>query len=249
MTDQMVLQTQQWLNKTYGSDSRFNRVAEDGQTGWATIYGLTRALQIELGIQSTADNFGPSTRKLFEQRYPEGIKQQKDGDQSTSNVYSIIQGALWCKGYSAGSATITQHFYSGTGSAIKELKTDMGIGGDSTVDVDIMAALLSMKQFVLLDSYGGTPAIRMAQQFINRAYRPYTGIIPTDGLYGREMNTALIQVLQCLEGFTVSEATGNFGIGTHHQGRHEVLPDLPGVFHEAGAFHAGEWCCPCQGST
>lgn len=214
MTDKMVLRTQQWLNQTYGGDSRFNKVAEDGQTGWSTIYGLTRALQIELGIQNTADNFGPSTQRLFVQRYPNGVQEQKSGDTATSNVYSIIQGALWCKGYSAGSDEITQHFYGGTGKAIKNLKTDMGIGGDSSVDVDIMGALLSMKQFVLLESYGGLNAIRQAQQQINGNYRDYTGIIPTDGLYGREMNTALIQVLQAIEGFTPSEATGNFGSGT-----------------------------------
>ena len=192
MTDKMVLRTQQWLNQTYGGDSRFNKVAEDGQTGWSTIYGLTRALQIELGIQNTADNFGPSTQRLFVQRYPNGVQEQKSGDTATSNVYSIIQGALWCKGYSAGSDEITQHFYGGTGKAIKNLQTDMGIGGDSSVDVGIMGALLSMKQFVLLESYGGLNAIRQAQQQINNKYRDYTGIIPTDGLYGREMNTALI---------------------------------------------------------
>lgn len=62
MTDQMVLQTQQWLNKTYGNDPRFKKINPDGRTGWPTIYALTRALQIELGIQSTADNFGPSTQ-------------------------------------------------------------------------------------------------------------------------------------------------------------------------------------------
>ena len=213
MVDQMVLQTQQWLNKTYGNDSRFNAVSENGQTGWETIYGLTRALQIELGIQTTADNFGPSTRSLFAKRYPNGVQQQKDGDGAKSNVYSIIQGALWCKGYSTG-GNISQHFYSGTGSAIKKLKTDMGIGGDSSVDVEIMGALLSMQQFVLLADYGGSVAVRNAQQQINRQYRSYTGIIPTDGLYGREMNTALIQVLQALEGFTPDEATGNFGDGT-----------------------------------
>lgn len=72
MVDQMVLQTQQWLNKTYGNDSRFKKVNPDGRTGWPTIYALTRALQIELGIQSTADNFGPSTQRLFKQRYPNG---------------------------------------------------------------------------------------------------------------------------------------------------------------------------------
>lgn len=213
MTDQMVLQTQQWLNKTYGNDPRFKKINPDGRTGWPTIYALTRALQIELGIQSTADNFGPSTQRLFKQRYPNGVRQQAAADKSTSNVYSIIQGALWCKGYSTG-GNISQHFYDGTGSAIRKLKTDMGIEGDSSVDVEIMGALLSMKQFVLLASYGGIDSVRRAQQFINKAYRPYTGIIPTDGLYGREMNTALIQVLQSLEGFSPSEATGNFGNGT-----------------------------------
>ena len=90
MTDKMVLRTQQWLNQTYGGDSRFNKVAEDGQTGWSTIYGLTRALQIELGIQNTADNFGPSTQRLFVQRYPNGVQEQKSGDTATSNVYSCL---------------------------------------------------------------------------------------------------------------------------------------------------------------
>ena len=63
--DPYVFYTQQWLNDTYGNDSRFNTVTENGKTGWATIYALTRALQIELGIQSTADNFGPSTVSKF----------------------------------------------------------------------------------------------------------------------------------------------------------------------------------------
>lgn len=115
--------------------------------------------------------------------------------------------------YSSGSH-ITQHFYDGTGRGIKALKNDMGIGGDSTVTLDIMKALLSMQQFVLLTAYGGKSSIRNIQQEINRDYKEYTGIIPTDGLYGREMNKAMIQVLQSLEGYTPSGATGNFGSGT-----------------------------------
>lgn len=77
-----------------------------------------------------------------------------------------------------------------------------------------MMALLSMKQFKLLSAYGGKISIRTAQQAVNRQYKAYTGIVPTDGLYGREMNTALIQVLQAIEGFSPAEATGNFGNGT-----------------------------------
>lgn len=211
--DQMVLQTQQWLNKTYGDKPGFGSVITDGNTGWDTINGLIRALQIELGITATANNFGADTTRKFNERYPHGVKQQDDSDESKSNVYSIIQGALWCKGYST-SNNITQHFYSGTGRAVKELKNDMGIGGDSTVTIDVMKALLSMQQFVLLNRYGGTGVVRIIQQTVNRTYKDYTGIIPCDGLYGREMNTALIQILQSLEGYSPDDATGNFGHGT-----------------------------------
>lgn len=209
----MVLETQKWLNTTYGDDSRFERVMENGNTGWPTIYGLTRALQIELGIAATADNFGTGTETRFLQRWPNGIKEQEASDTATSNVYSIIQGALWCKGYSTGSH-ITQNFYGGTGTAIRNLKLDMGFGDGSTVDVEIMKALLSMKQFVLLSNYGGRQGVRAVQQQINAQYRHYTGVIPTDGVYGREMNKALIQVLQAIEGFSPNEATGTFGTGT-----------------------------------
>lgn len=211
--DKMVLETQKWLNETYGKDSRFKKVDENGKTGWPTIYALIRALQIELGISNTVDNFGPGTQSLFLKRWPSGIFEQNKSDKTTSNVYSIIQGSLWCKGYSVGSG-ISQNFYSGTGNAIKKLKADMGIEGNSTVTLDIMKSLLSMQQYVLLKHYGGTTDVRNIQQKINREYKNYTGIIPCDGLYGREMNKALIQILQSLEGYSPNDATGHFGNGT-----------------------------------
>lgn len=220
--DEMVLATQKWLNKTYGNDSRYDRVAEDGATGWETIYGLTRAFQIELGISDTADAFGPTTKRLMNEQYPGGIKEQANGAQAKDKVYAIVQGALWCKGYSTGSAEITEHFYSGTGLGVKMLKSDMGISSiSSTVTVDIMEALLSMKQYVLVS--GGTAAIRSIQRALNGTYQSYVGLIPCDGLYGREMNDALIKVLQAVEGYTPDEATGNFGAGT--KSRCPQLPD------------------------
>ncbi|WP_282925712.1 glycoside hydrolase domain-containing protein [Helcococcus kunzii] len=211
--DPMVLKTQEWLNDNYGNDVRFTKVDLTGKTGWPTIHGLILAFQIELGIQLTAPNFGNSTITMFNGTFPEGIKQQNEKDTKKSNIYTIIQGALWCKGYSTNSP-LSQNFYEGTGQAIRQLKSDMGLGGDSTVTIDIMEALLSMKQYVLLRSYGGTIAIREIQQKLNREYPQYIGIIPTDGLYGREMNTALIKVLQAELGFSPDEATGNFGDGT-----------------------------------
>ncbi|MCT1795444.1 glycoside hydrolase domain-containing protein [Helcococcus kunzii] len=211
--DPMVSETQEWLNDTYLGDSRFTKVKLSGHTGWPTIHGLILAFQIELGLQDTSPNFGDSTIAMFKKTFPEGIKQQNQNDNTKNNIYTIIQGALWCKGYSTGSP-LTQNFHKGTGQAIIQLKKDMGLGGDSTVTLEIMEALLSMKQFVLLSSYGGTNVIRTIQQNLNREYPQYIGIIPTDGLYGREMNTALIKVLQAELGFSTSEATGYFGNGT-----------------------------------
>lgn len=232
--DVMVLKTQEWLNDTYGNDSRYNRITEDGQTGWNTIYALTRAFQIELGITATADNFGPTTKAKFSAKYPNGICQQNSDDETEDNVYAIIQGALWCKGYGTGSGEITRHFYGGTGSAIKQLKYDaygltLDLSVDSTVTLNVMVALLSMNQYVLLSNMGGTQAIRTIQQNLNRKYENYVGLMPCDGLYGREMNQALIKVLQAIEGLTPSEATGTFGTTT--KARCPIFP--PGGSSEA----------------
>lgn len=99
MVDEMVLITQQWLNDTYSGKHGYNPVEESGKTGWDTIYGLTRALQIELGISEPADNFGPTTQRLFKP-----LKRQAP-DSKPSNMNFILQGALWCKGFNPGGFT------------------------------------------------------------------------------------------------------------------------------------------------
>ncbi len=216
--DTMVLKTQKYLNATYGSNPGYNTIAEDGMTGWSTIYALTRALQIELGISNTADNFGNATVAAFIQQYPNGIIQQSSSDTSKSRVYAIIQGALWCKGYSTGASGITENFYGGTGSAVKNLKTDAGFENpDSTVTLNVMRGLLSMDQYKLVNS--GSSTIRDIQQRLNRRYEHFIGIIPCDGLYGREMNRALIIALQALVG---ADTDGIFGSETI-----EYCPTLP----------------------
>lgn len=222
MSDSMVLKTQQWLNSTYGNDSRFVKVTENGNTGWSTIYALRRALQIELGIQATSTAFGPSTTAKFLERFPNGVSQQDPNDDSTDNIYAIIQGGLWCKGYSTGASRITTNFYSGTGNAIKKLKSDAGSSdsASSKVTLNVMKALLSMDQFKKVSS--GSTIIRTIQQNLNNEYESYIGLSPCDGVYGREMNKALIKVLQAIEGYSVSDATGNFGSGTKSK-----LPIVP----------------------
>lgn len=69
-------------------------------------------------------------------------------------------------------------------SLIKVLKQDIGMTGtEATIDLELMMALLSMKQFRLLAAYGGKTTIRAIQQEINRRYKAYSGIVPTVTAY------------------------------------------------------------------
>ncbi len=68
--DEMVLLTQEWLNETYKGKSGYNPIEENGKTGWETMYALTRALQLELGIIQTSDSFGPTTLRKLEELGP-----------------------------------------------------------------------------------------------------------------------------------------------------------------------------------
>ena len=92
--DEMVKRTQVYLNAMYGGNSGYEVIPENGITGWTTIYALTRALQIELGITATADSFGPTTISKFNSKFPNGIKQQNSSDTTENNIYAIIQGAF-----------------------------------------------------------------------------------------------------------------------------------------------------------
>jgi peptidoglycan hydrolase-like protein with peptidoglycan-binding domain len=212
--DEMVLNTQKWLNATYAGVSGYNEVTENGQTGWPTIYALTRALQIELGIAIPADSFGPATQAAY-------AANPLVPSSGTNNKFAILQGALWCKGYDPGHYAsengvefIDDHFDSSVASAVLSLKTDAGIvTTDATVTVNFMKALLSMDAFKLINWNGvvGDTDIRAFQQYMNATYQDYIGIMPCDGLYGRNTNKALIYALQAEEGLPISVANGNFG--------------------------------------
>lgn len=222
MSDSKVLMAQQWLNQTYGGRTGYgSNITEDGLTGWGTINAMIRALQIELGISSTANNFGPSTVSRFNTRFPNGIIEQSLEDTTEDNIYGIIQCACWCKGYAADYYGITKHFYSETGNSIKQLKQEAGCSEiSSTITLNVMKALLSMDQFKLV--IGGNSNIRIMQQKLNNKYEDYIGLIQCDGVYGRQMNNALIIALQKIEGYSKGAATGNFGDGTKSK-----LPIVP----------------------
>ena len=214
--DPMVYYTQLWLNQTYGHISDFDQVPENGRTGWPTIYGLIEALQYEMGITSLAKSFGSATSAA----YQNNILSRNDG--VTDNKYAILQGALWCKGYNPGynysydsdigTVSIDAVFDERVERAVISLKEDAGLTNpDGVVTLNVMKALMSMDAFKLLSSYGGDPLVRSMQQKLNRKYEAYIGLMPCDGVYGRNTNKAIIYALQAEEGMPVSVANGNFG--------------------------------------
>lgn len=213
--DPFVLNVQKWLNNTYRGKTGYTEIPENGKTGWTTIYALLHALQIELGITDTADNFGAGTEAAFKKYYPNGVKEQVSSDMTKKNIYGIIQGGLLCKGYAIGANTPTCNFYAGTGSAIKKLKSDAGINASSsTVTLNIMKALMSMDYFYSYDTSTKTKNIQKIQRYLNANYEDYIGLSPCDGIYGRRTNKALIYALQAEEGMPTSVANGNFGPST-----------------------------------
>lgn len=214
--DPYVLNVQKWVNENYKGKTGYTEIPENGKTGWTTIYALLHALQIELGITATADNFGPSTISKFNEQYPNGVQQQDDNDTTQKNIYGIIQGGLLCKGYPIGANRPTCNFYNGTGTAIKNLKEDAGINASSsTVTLNIMKALMSMDSFFSYDTSERTQNIQAIQRYLNANYEDYIGgLTPCNGIYERKTNKALIYAIQAEEGMPTSVANGNVGPST-----------------------------------
>lgn len=187
--DTMVLATQKWLNKTYGSVANYKQVPETGNTGWPTIYGLIRGVQHELGIalQDGSPAFGEATSAAFDAKVVHNLKKGYK-----SNFVYLIQGAFWAKGISPEEFTGTYSSY--TESAIKSLQSDAGIPTTGVLDSQLAQALFDMSAFVLVS--GGDSNVRQMQQYLNANYRQYTGVLPTDGIYQRATNTALIYGVQ-----------------------------------------------------
>ena len=92
--DQLVLASQRFVNSVYGTRTGM-LVTEDGNTGWSTMYALTRALQWELGISPVSNSFGPTTLAALTSKYPV----LNATTVPHANFCKIIQAALYCKGY------------------------------------------------------------------------------------------------------------------------------------------------------
>ncbi|QXE02278.1 glycoside hydrolase domain-containing protein [Terribacillus sp. DMT04] len=203
--DQKVWETQNWLNGTYRGRQGYQVIDVNGRTGWSTMYALTRALQIELGIGTPVDSFGPTTLRLLNNMGP-----ISKGFNENTNIVKIIQGGLYCKGYNPGGITGT--FGDNTSAAISRMKTDMGLTDpDGSMTAKVFKGLLTMDPYVLLS--GGSILIRSIQQWMNRKYinRENFYFMPCDGFYSRNVQKSLVYAIQYEQGLSDSIANGNFG--------------------------------------
>ncbi|OYN91496.1 hypothetical protein CGZ92_00140 [Parenemella sanctibonifatiensis] len=170
---------------------------------------LIRALQHELGIAALSDTFGPSTAAAVDAIGPIGPATPHP---AISRIYNLLIGGLYAKGYNGGNGTLPGVWTAQTTSGVKAIQRDIGLPQTSSVSSKLFKAILNMDAYVLVGS--GTPAIREAQQWLNRTYltRPWFSIIPSDGSYSRGVQKALVYAIQ--DELAVPGANGNYGPGT-----------------------------------
>lgn len=209
MADQWVMNSQHWLNQTFAGVSGYNPVQETGNTGWNTMYALTRALQHELGITALSDNFGATTLSRLTSQFPAISATTQN---SNPRVAGIIQCALWCKGYSGGGTFGT---WDGVvSSSVSTVNSDMGLGTASSLSPKAVKSLLTMDAYVVVN--GGSPDVRTVQQWMNGTYRSRQDfyVMPCDGHYSRDVQRGLLYAIQYELGMADGTANGNFGPGT-----------------------------------
>lgn len=207
--DSQVLAAQTWLNETYGSAAGWVPLSEDGVSGWATIYGLRRALQVELGVSPISSAFGQATTSAFVSRVG-----RIDAGTTNDRLLRILSASLWCKGYAGlyGGEAVT---FDNMSTSVAYVRSDLGLGSsDPHVDVKLMASLLSMDAYVRVRN--GRDDVREVQQWMNATYshRRDFALVPCDGISSRQVQTALLFALQYEMGMADGTANGNFGPGT-----------------------------------
>lgn len=204
--DSRVLQTQKWLNTTYGQIDGFPTVVEDGITGHSTFKALIYALQLEIGIGNPDGVFGNDTLSkcptLKESLIPDS--------EIPKNIIYILQGSLWCKGISPGG--FTGIFGPLTANAIYNFQVSAGITADKIVYPYVLQGIMNTDSY----SFKGTDNVydtyrHEIQMGLNKNYGAKIGLIAPNGVWERKSHKNLIKAIQIEWGATVD---GSFGNGT-----------------------------------
>src|SRR5690625_1580854 len=204
--DPLIIAVEEWLNDNYSYHPDFGYLKPQGRPGNTVVGRLIMALQIELGIENPVTSFGPATEKAFQ-----NLSRDKFIEGERYNLVYILQGAFWAKGYNPG--TFDGKFTIATENAIIRFQSDVGFDRPTgIVDAKLMKALLNTDGFRL--AFTGRQTIRKIQQILNTEYsKGFFDYIPTNGIYERQTNKALIYALQVEIGIG-HIANGNYGPST-----------------------------------
>ena len=204
--DERVLQTQEWLNKTYGKVTDFPAVDEDGITGRSTFKALIYALQIEIGISNPDGVFGNDTLN----KCPTLRESSTPNSDSPRNIIYILQGSLWCKGISPGG--FTGVFGPKTANAIYNFQTAAGITADKVVYPYVLQGIMNTDAYTFHSTEDVYDTYRHEIQIgLNKYYGSRIGLIAPTGIWERTSHKNLIKAIQIEWGTTVD---GVFGNGT-----------------------------------
>lgn len=212
--DDWVRKVQQWLNDTFPEYFKYDETGEesgsfpvkvDGLAGNTTVKALIRAIQICGDLLPPDGVWGNNTAKVYKNVYA------GSGEKDVRLNY-ILQGAFYCKGYDPKG--FDGIYGSGVTSAIRDFQTDLGITVTGIMTPEIFKSLLSTDPTIYNPFKNGK--IRSFQQFLNKHYfnlfGKKLGYIPTDGVYERKTNKALIYAVQSAMGTTPD---GSIGTNTY----------------------------------
>lgn len=223
MADEMVRVAQSFVNTTYNNGATLgtSKLKEDGLTGWATMYALTRALQYEMGISSLSDSFGPTTLSTIGTKYGKF-------DETTipsANFCRVLQSVLYCKGYDG--SEIDGTYNARVQAAVVKLNQNMGLGvtyPGSSLWPKVVKGLFNMDSYVTVS--GGSDAIHSIQQWLNGRYIPRKDfyVIPCDGYHSRDVAKSMLFAIQYELGMADGTANGVFGPGTQSGLKSHTVP-------------------------
>lgn len=210
--DIYIYDAQKWVNATYKDAPGYLSCPEFGKTGWSTVLSLTQALQHELGISPTVQNFGPGTFEAVKYNTVQPLYEVNP------NLLRIYNFALFCKGYWA--STLYDRWDGNSQDSLIQLYRDAGLTYDESdweMWPHIVKALMRMDQFKLVPS--GDTNIRDIQKQLNSRYVagvgiPAMGLVPCDGIYSRDVQQGLMMAVQHEIGIPLNSINGYFGPGT-----------------------------------
>ena len=206
-----VKDAQKWLNDMFEDSVGWVKIEEDGVAGYNTMVAFVRALQILLEIDVDG-GFGNNTKQAYNNLFINGLSEVNNADNNfkVKTIISLVNLALLCRIEVSNTDDISlfsEATRQGVISTMSQLGIDNYTGGLRAREIK---ALFTSDAYYLISN--GDATTREIQQAINRKYSDMLdSYIATNGLYDRNMNTALIKMIQYEIG---TDVDGGWGEGT-----------------------------------